>query len=203
MIRVQSKPEYLAFDGQVRQPGAAFLATCANPTSEQFKKKNFWGRAARELHAAYSGICAYTAMYLTDWGSVDHFLPKALFPHLAYEWTNYRLANARINSSKGNLTTIIDPFLVEDGWFHIEIPACLLKPNRDLDIDLRNQISNTINSLRLNQDDHYVQERCNILMDYARGDVSLNFLERRYPFLAKEIERQGLDSGTLRAKFKI
>ena len=53
-------------------------------------------------------------------------------------------------------------------------------------------INTTINSLRLNDDDYYVQERCNILIDYAKGEVSLNFLKRRYPFIAKEVVRQNL-----------
>jgi hypothetical protein len=30
-------------------------------------------------------------------------------------------------------------------------------------------------------------------IEYAKGNISLGFLKRRYPFLAKEVERQGLD----------
>lgn len=203
MIRVAVQPEYPNFNTQVRAPGAAFLATCPAPTSDQFKKRNFWSRAARELHAAYSGICAYTAMYLPEQGSVDHFLPKASHPQLAYEWSNFRLASGRVNSSKGSGLDILDPFEVQDDWFYMDIPACLLRPNPSLGKPLRNQIANTINSLRLNQDDNYVQERCNILIDYARADVSIDFLERRYPFLAKEVIRLGLDQQALRDLFRV
>jgi len=142
-------------------------------------------------------------MYLPEQGSVDHFLPKALHPQLAYEWSNFRLAGGRINNSKGNLTDILDPFQVQNDWFYMDIPACLLKPNPALERSLRSQIATTINSLRLNQDDNYVQERCNILMDYARGDVSMGFLERRYPFLSKEVKRQGLNQQALRQMFRI
>lgn len=203
MIRVALQPEYPNFNAEVRVPGAAFLATCPTPTSDQFKKKNFWSRAARELHAAYSGICAYTAMYLPEQGSVDHFLPKASHPQLAYEWNNFRLASGRVNSSKGNNLDILDPIEVQDDWFYMDIPACLLRPNPGLEKAIRNQIAGTINSLRLNQDDNYVQERCNILMDYARGDVSIGFLERRYPFLAKEVKRQGFDQQALCDLFRM
>ncbi len=146
---------------------------------------------------------AYTAMYLPEQGSVDHFLPKTTYPRLAYEWNNFRLASGRVNSSKGNLTGILDPFQIQDDWFYMDVPACLLRPNPALEKPLRNQIANTINSLRLNQDDNYVQERCNILLDYARGDVSIGFLERRYPFLAREVNRQGLDLQLLKELFKI
>lgn len=203
MIRVTLAPEYPDFDVEVRTPGAIFLGEFSNPTSEQFKRKNFWSRAARELHAAYSGICAYTAMYLPEQGTVDHFLPKSSHPHLAYEWGNYRLAGGRVNNSKANQANIIDPFEVENDWFYMDIPACLLRPNPTLDKPLRNRISSTINSLRLNSDDNYVQERCNILIEYARGDISANFLTRRYPFLSKEVVRQGFDQPMLRGFFRV
>jgi hypothetical protein len=203
LIRVAPKPEYPNFNSQVRQPGAAFLATCPNPSSEQFRKKNFWNRAAKELHAAYSGICAYTAMYLPEQASVDHFIPKTVNPALAYEWSNYRLASGRVNSCKSNQTNIVDPFNVDNTWFEIDIPSCLLRANAALPNNLRAQINTTINSLRLNADDYYVQERCNILIDYAKGEITLNFLRRRYPFLAKEVERQGLQAGDLASLFKL
>jgi hypothetical protein len=203
MIRVAQQPEYPLFDVEVRQPGTTFLATNPNPSSQDFKKKSYWSKAAPHLHAAYSGICAYTAMYLPQQGSVDHFHPKTIHPHLAYEWSNYRLATGRVNSSKGNLTDILDPFEVENDWFFMDIPSCMVKPNPALDQPLRMRISHTINSLRFNQDESYVQERCAILIDYAKGDVSFGFLERRYPFLAKEVARQNLDTAELMLRFKV
>lgn len=203
MIRVAVQPEYPSFDADVRKPGAAFLDTCPAPNSDQFKRKNFWNKAARELHSAYSGICAYTAMYLPEQGSVDHFLPKSNYPHLAYEWSNFRLSSGRINSAKGNCVDILDPFIVENDWFHMDMPTCLLRANPALDKPVRTQINGTINSLGLNRDDNYVQERCNILMHYARGDISLGFLESRYPFLSKEVSRQGLDKNRLIELFKM
>lgn len=196
-------PEYPGFDTEVRQRGAAFLATCPTPTSDQFKKKNYWTRAAKELHNAYRGICAYTAMYLPEQGSVDHFFPKTTYPHLAYEWSNFRLASGRVNSAKGHNTNILDPFTIEDDWFQMDIPTCLIRANPTLEKRVRSQVSETINSLRLNQDDNYVQDRCDILIDYARGDISLAFVRRRYPFLAKEVERQQLGQNELKALFKV
>ena len=203
MIRVAQKPEYPGFNSQVRQPGEAFLSVCSNPTSEQFRKRSFWSRAAKELHAAYSGICAYTATYLPDQGSVDHFVPKTVDPKLAYEWSNYRLASGRVNSCKGNQTNILDPFQVDDDWFEMDIPSCLLKAKSSLPKDLRARINGTINSLRLNADDHYVQERCNILIAYAKAEIALNFLKTRYPFLAKEVIRQNLAAADLALLFKL
>ena len=142
-------------------------------------------------------------MYLPEQGSVDHYLPKTTHPHLAYEWNNFRLASGRVNTCKGNQTGIIDPFLVENDWFFMEIPACLLRPNPTLPRELRTRISNTINSLRLNADDNYVQERCNILIEFAKNEISLGFLNRRYPFLAKEVTRQGFDQQILSTLFSL
>jgi hypothetical protein len=203
VIGVSPRPEYPTFDSEVRKPGAAFLAICPSPSWKQYRNKHYWSRAAGHLHAAYAGICAYTAMYLPERGSIDHFLPKTLHPHLAYEWSNFRLASGRVNSSKGNLTGILDPFEVQENWFFMDIPACLLKPNPSLEAGLQGRIALTISLLRLNQDDVYVQERCNILMEYARGDISISFLGRRYPFLAKEVDRQELSQQQLRELFKI
>ncbi|WP_339742880.1 hypothetical protein [uncultured Maricaulis sp.] len=203
MIRVAAKPEYPDFDRNVRRPGAAFLAVCPAPTSAEFKSKNYWSKAAPSLHAAYSGICAYTAMYMPEQGTVDHFLPKVDYPSLAYEWANFRLANGRVNNAKGNSPNIIDPFEVEDTWFHMDVPDCLLRSNPSLERALRRRINMTINSLRLNQDDSYVQERCNILMEYARADISMDFLQRRYPFLAKELVRQDINQLQLRDIFRV
>ncbi len=203
MIGIALRPEYPDFDANVRKPGTAFLATCPNPTSDQFKKKNFWSKAAKELHAAYSGVCAYTAIYLPHQGSVDHFLPKASYPNLAYEWSNYRLSNGKVNNTKGNQLGIIDPFVVKDDWFLLELPSCLIKANPSLERQLRTNINNTINSLALNGDDSYVQERCNILIEYAREEIGIGFLVRRYPFLAKEVKRQNLDQSNLRVLFKV
>jgi hypothetical protein len=56
------------------------------------------------------------------------------------------------------------------------------------------QINKTIKALKLNDDDFLVQERANIMFDFANGDITLSFLKRRYPFLASEIARQGIET---------
>ena len=139
MIRVARQPEYGEFDRQVRQPGLAFLRRTAHPTSADFKKKNFWKRAIRHFHAAYSGVCAYTTMRLVDGGTIDHFLPKVAYPHLAYEWNNYRLARQKINGRKGDTVDVIDPFDVQEGWFVLDVPSCLIRSGSGLAAELRKE----------------------------------------------------------------
>jgi hypothetical protein len=116
------------------------LASNPNPT---FKGRfRYWTKATTELNAAYKQICAYSCIYLATPGSVDHFMPKRRYPKLAYEWNNYRLALPRINNHKGDSTDVIDPFIVQTGWFVMDFPSCFMKagsglgrPNQPLIVD--------------------------------------------------------------------
>lgn len=194
MIPVQLKAEPATFNNSVRQPGKAFLNTNPTPTSKEFQKNAHWKKSAQDLHAAYSGICAYTCFYLAPYGSTDHFLPKSSHPNEAYEWNNYRLCSHRVNGYKGDSTDVIDPFVVQPGWFVLDVPSCLVKPGDGLSDVVTAQVEATIKRLRLNDDDYFVQERCDLMVDFAIGAVSLVHLTKRYPFLAAEITRQGLQT---------
>ena len=193
MIRVQRQPEPPDFDRKVRQPGLMFLQRQPNPTSAAFKKKNYWTRATDQLRVAYSGVCAYTAMYLVGDASVDHYRPKSKYPHRAYEWTNYRYTSPRINSRKGDSEEVVDPFLVETGWFVLDLPKCLVRAGDAVDDALRQRVDTTIDILELNADDRLVQERCDLLMELVDGNVTMAFLDKRYPFLSAEVRRQGVE----------
>ncbi len=195
MIPVQRKAEPATFNNKVRKPGKAFLKRCPTPTSREFKANPFWKNASKDLYAAYSGICAYTCFYLMPHhGSIDHFLPKSSHPNDAYEWNNYRFCSSRVNSYKGDSHHIIDPFVVQPGWFILDVPSCLVKPGEGLPDVISQQVVATIDGLRLNEDDDFVQERCNLMVDFATGDVTLAHLSKRYPFLSAEIIRQGLQT---------
>jgi len=190
VIPVSRKAEPVNFDADVRRPGLNYLASTTSPN---FKRNRYWSNAATELNYAYNKICAYSCFYLASPGSVDHFLPKVKHPQLAYEWNNYRLAHPRVNSRKGDSEEIIDPFVVQDGWFTIDFPSCLVMAGAGLPDLITGQINKTISILGLNDDDFLVQERCDIMMSFAEGELALTFLQRRWPFLAAEIVRQGIE----------
>ena len=181
------------FDSEVRIPGLEFLETTPCPSSRDFSGHNYWNRARSHLRQLYSGFCAYTSLYLVDSDSVDHFLPKVKYPHLAYEWNNYRLARQKVNFSKGNSEKVLDPFTIQNGWFVIDCPSCLVRPGAGLDAETRNRVEDTISILKLNDDDNLVQERCDWLVSLAKGEITMSFLLKRYPFLAIEITRQGIE----------
>lgn len=199
LIPVIPQPEPGNFAASVRNPGATFLRSLRRPpTIVQFNRNNFWTHALRDLISAYGSICAYSASWIptATQASVDHFRPKSKHPNLAYEWSNYRLATKEMNSHKGDATDILDPFALQPGWFVLDMASFHIRPNRGLPTPLMESIQNTITILKLNHD-AYVQMRFEIVRDYSKGDVSLRFIQRRYPFIASELVRQNLTTAIL------
>ena len=201
MIEVLPNPEYAAFDADVRVPGTRFLQNNPSPSSRDFGKHNYWNRAKRKLLRAYLR-CAYTSRRVRgDSVSVDHFLPKAKHPWLAYEWDNYRLARPKLNRNKADSEAVMDPFHVRDGWFVLDCPSCLIHPGDNLKGATRQRVDSTIRVLKLNSPE-LADERCRWLVDLAKNLISLYYLRREYPFLASEIERQGI-KGRLKILFAL
>ncbi|WP_419165376.1 hypothetical protein [Candidatus Palauibacter sp.] len=201
MIRVQPRPEYAAFDADVRVPGRSFLQTNPNPSSRDFDGHNYWRHAKGELRDAYVH-CAYTSLrpHGSD-VSVDHFLPKTRHPQLAYEWDNYRLARPKLNQNKADSEAVVDPFDVCEGWFVLDVPSCLVFPADNLEPQTYAEVSSSIGLLRLNSNE-LAEERSRWLVALAEGRLSLDYVRKQYPFLALEVERQGVE-GQLRTLFSL
>lgn len=191
MIQVASQPEPAGFNAKVRVPGRAFLARVPNPNSKQFRKKEFWKEALQDLKTAYNSICAYSCIWIPGNCSVDHFHPKRVRPDLAYEWSNYRLAHDRINSNKGDSTNVLDPFHIQTGWFTLDIATLWIKPDASLQPNVKGPVQKTIEILRLN-DDQWVQMRFDLLNCYLNRELTIAYLQSKYPFIAAEIQRQGV-----------
>ncbi len=133
--------------------------------------------------------------------SVDHFLPKSKYPDRAYEWDNYRLARPKLNRNKADSEAVVDPFDVRDGWFVLECPSCLIHPGHNLAGSMHQDVSITICVLKLNSDE-LAAERCLWLTDLASDLISFDYLWREYPYLASEVERQGI-RGQLKTLFTL
>ena len=203
MMRVQSRPEPSAFDVMVRQPGNRFLRQVPRPTNRQFRSHRYWSRAKRDLGRSYGYRCAYTSVRLfgpdaLEEASIDHFLPKGLFPEFAYEWDNLRLARKSVNNAKGDCVGIVDPFCVRSGWFVLDIPSCLIRVGQIENKELAERVANTITALGLNDIDHLVEERHEILTDLAGEIFPLEYVDQYYPFISHELRRQNLVSGLSR-----
>lgn len=98
-----------------------------------------------------------------------------------------------LNSRKGDVGHILDPFFIRDGWFVIEFPTLLVKAAPRLQKRLRVQVTKTRDVLRLNDDNTCLMTRQQYVMDYCRGEISFVHLEKRAPFLATEMKAQGFD----------
>jgi hypothetical protein len=186
------QPEPGTFEARVRQPGRSFLRSNPRPTSEQFRKRNYWNRCLPDLRSAYEAICAYSSCWIPTQGTVDHFWPKTVKPELAYEWENYRFVAEKLNNYKGESQSVLDPFQIQIGWFVLNFDNFFVEPNQGLGQALENSVKTTISVLHLNDDDALVNFRFCIVQDYAKESLPFSFLRKRYPFIALELERQNL-----------
>jgi hypothetical protein len=211
VIRVEPRSEPDDFDARVRQPGLSALAeltgqppTIKRPGPRRTKVADrvedlrhddlppLWRVCLPQLAEAYLRICAYSCIYvepITGNGTADHYVPKSLDARRAYEWANYRFACSRMNTRKGVAAEVLDPFEVQDGWFQLELVRFQLLPAAGLASELVVRIETTIHLLGLNDED-CKQTRARWYEDYQAGHVSLPFLERRFPLLARELRRQ-------------
>lgn len=200
MINVVLQPEPTDFDTLVRKPGHKFLSKRANPTiaptDKEYKSRSHWRRILAELHDAYSHICAYCCEKIplvTGNKQVDHFIPKSQSPYqLAYEWTNYRLAAGQLNTWKST-DTILDPFIVQDGWFVMLFPSLQVVPADVSTLPTtvtQKQIQDTIDTLHLN-DPMFDRVRKGHIDVYCTFNDFQHLLSNS-PFIAKELVRQGL-----------
>jgi hypothetical protein len=210
VIRVAEQPEPLNFDATVRQPGLSAIAEMVGepqaPTRpgprreqraasrEQLKSDDFppfWRRCLNELWEAYGGVCSYTCLRIpraTGAPSVDHYYPVKAGWRGVYEWPNYRLACALVNSEKGAVG-VLDPFAVEDSWFELEFVAGQVLAAVGLSETVRDSVLDTIEKLGLNSP-AFCAARNEVVQFYRDHDFSYQHLRRFYPFIARELQRQ-------------
>ena len=110
-------------------------------TPKMLRKTHCWTRSMDALHHAYKGYCAYHARFIerVDTPTTDHFVALRATDStdlmLAYTWSNYRLASGYINGVKSNLSTVLDPFTIGEGWFALDLGTfkTIVGPNAPLD----------------------------------------------------------------------
>jgi len=194
MIPVSPRPEPEDFTERVRRPGRAFLGEVSHPTTRDWQGKEYWRRVLPDMRESYDGICAYSAHWIspvTGGHSIDHFIPRSLRPDLAYEWDNFRYASSKLNARKGE-HIILDPFQLETDWFVLDFDSFLVKPNSALTLSQKTEVQRTIDILKLNDDEGCVELRKNCVEWLRKGEISLTHLQRIAPFIAYELQRQGL-----------
>ncbi|MDA8060365.1 MAG: hypothetical protein M0Z37_08475 [Nitrospiraceae bacterium] len=198
MIPVTLQPEPADFDTEVRQKGHGWLRAqgialnAAPPKASNLP--NYWSRSNKQLWEAYSGICAYLSIFFewsTGAASTDHFTSKSQNAGDAYEWSNYRLSCLGPNRNKNKFDDVLDPIKLAPNTFTINFASGKIMPNSALSPIQKAAARKTILRLKLGSPDNN-KMRAQHYNDYLSGDCSLNFLQRKSPFVHAEIVRQGL-----------
>lgn len=198
MIPVTMQPEPPDFDQKVRQKGQQFLATTTPAKDSDWKNHGYWRAALPELKKGHNNICAYCCLWIPNCPgapTVDHYLHKSKKENqsLAYEWSNFRLAAGRMNSRKGVFTDVLDPFIVQEGWFIIDfLPTITVKPNPTLPDIEKSKVQASIKRLKLDRDENYLNDMQEWYDSFKSNEITFGHLEKRAPFLAYELRRQGL-----------
>ena len=155
----------------------------------------YWRDALRDLLREYHRRCAFLGLYIphaTGNPTVDHMLPKSRVWNQVYEWRNYRLCAASINASKRDLVGLIDPFECKTGWFRLELVAFQVVRGPRAPRVRSKEIEAT---LKLLNGEDACKAREQYVADYeagpGSGGIDLPHLERRAPFIAIELRRQG------------
>lgn len=210
MIRVQRADEPATFDANVRQrgiravhrrlglhvPGPGRRPTKTYARYEDIPSGKFvdeWTKALPELRALYSDRCAYTALHIehgTGDATVDHFIPISVDRRLAYEWSNYRLACGHVNTYK-RVAIPLDPFEIEDEWFELELVAYQVVPGAHTTNPLRARIKATIDTILELNKQRFITQRSEYAAAYLARHITLEHLEHKAPFVARELRRQG------------
>ena len=216
MIPVTQAPEPTSFRAHVRKRGAdaidrllgkqvkgrggrkpkATYARAEDIPSHRFPA--YWidprpsdGKSALDdMMEAYDQQCAYLAMRIeraTGTPTVDHFVPKSRDWRLVYEWGNYRLSAACVNTAKGVLD-VVDPFKVGVGWFELDLDTFRVVRGASAPADEHTRIDRTL--AILNQWECVMQRGQHIRL-YRDRQIGLGALEYYAPFIAAEFRRQG------------
>jgi hypothetical protein len=191
MMRFERVPEPPEFDQKVRQRGNVWLAKNPEPRK---RLPDYWSVFKSYLADGFGNLCGYSAMY-EPVGTVDHYLSRKHYRHLAYEWSNYRFASGWINSSKKEIDVqVLDPFEVQDDWFEIILPSLQLVLTDAVPPQECQRAEFTLERLHLRDDERVIRQRQQWYQLYLDGDLTLEGLEKKAPLIARAIRKQQQDS---------
>ncbi|MCK6587472.1 MAG: hypothetical protein L6Q76_07795 [Polyangiaceae bacterium] len=204
MIKVVPKPMSEAFrtkyEAQVRAPGLRWLAEnplpeakSGEPAPKPKRPPSLWLKVRDELADAFHERCAYTAMWLSHPGEVDHFISADEDRNQLYDWDNFRYCAGWLNSSKKNIrsTQILDPLAIEDDWFELMLPSLELRVTERCPVHLRERADFMLDRLKLRNGPEVRRFRQAMLQLYEReGQSVLPHLDEWAPLLARAIRKQ-------------
>jgi len=197
MIPVVWQAEPVDFDEKVRQPGKKWLVSHEIALDSTPPKAsdlpNYWTHSNYQLWKAYSGTCAYLAIFFewaTGAASTDHFVAKSVHAGDAYEWSNYRLSCLGPNRNKGRFDDVLDPIGLHSDTFVLNLTNGEISQNPSLGGTLKADVKKTISRLKLDSFENN-RMRAKHYVRYLRkkDEVTLKELS---PFVWYEAKRQDL-----------
>lgn len=198
MIRVMPQDEPAEFDNKVRQRGLAYLTRQKINLNEELPSGTelppYWRDCLDDLYRLYQGVCAYLCVRFERTigaATADHYIAKKTLPRHAYEWSNYRLACMAMNSRKRDFEDVLDPFLIKEETFRLDLISGSIYPNPSLSQGEIERAQNTID--RLGLDDVKNREmRARHYQEYKEWPLPVKWLKVYSPFVWYEAQRQGL-----------
>ena len=154
----------------------------------------YWRKALDDLQAAHDRVCAYLCVRISTDASVDHYVAKSRRWDLVYEWSNYRLACAAMNSYKGESDDVLDPFKLRDGWFALELVDFQVVAGAGLADDDVDRVQGTIRRLCLNMP-RFLPHPCRIRRCPMERRNNCRLPRQTRTFVARELRRQGRING--------
>jgi uncharacterized protein (TIGR02646 family) len=197
MIQISLQPEPVDFDVKVRQKGLTWLAgkgialNAAPPKASALP--NYWSYSNKQLWDAYSGVCAYLAIYFewaTGASSTDHFVAKSKHAGDAYEWNNYRLSCLGANRNKNRFDDVLDPIGLSPDTFVLNLASGEISPNTALTSAQKILARKTIKRLKLDSPDLNAMRAKHFVRYLRKKDEET--LKELSPFVWYEANRQGL-----------
>jgi hypothetical protein len=198
VIPVEEKPPPPSFDERVREPALRWLEENQWPLSGPVPKgrpplKPFWLACLDELYDAYGGVCAYVAIRInrvTGARSTEHYVAKSAAIEDAYRWSNYRLVCQRMNSRKGKVADVLDPFEIAHETFVLNLLDGSIAPGPAIDPATRVRAQETIDRLGLDDGDCR-RARLEAYTRYLEKSFPEEYLREECPFAWYEARRQG------------
>ena len=188
MIPVTPQPEPATFDARCRKRGQAWIAS--HPGYD--RPNDYWTEFELDLRTAFDHKCGWCAMLIMR-GQVDHFVPVAEAKrtgndNLCYEWTNFRYVEGWLNQKKLS-AEVLDPFVVQAGWFEIQLPSMQLLATKAIPGYLVDLAEFTLKRLGLKDGEVILRFREEWFDQYRKRNVNLDGLRHYAPQIAEAIER--------------
>ncbi len=181
----------------VKRRGDAWLR--ANPHAKH--PQDLWSPYLSHLASGFSHRCGYAAMLDPTGGSVDHYLSWHQHPDLAYDWSNFRFVSSILNASKRTADdAVLDPYLVQSGWFEILLPSLQMRLTSNVPAKHRAKAEYTLKRLKLRDGEKVIRWRRHYYGAYQQGKLDLDGLREWAPLIAEAVERTMTVAGSPRKR---